>query len=259
MIEMPLGPLYPKTLTNAAWQKKKTLLDKAKKETKTGLGAALTQLEIDWKDLDWDCLGARTQGKWHSIEELHAAKKKAQRYKLQGVTQFYNKVMAASRKARTTSQIAGLSSGAKTAAVKIADELKDIGGHLMGIEFDDFDEEEKRIRKGWAVWRARLPKNIADLEEALNELEDDPRTQKWDDMNMTDSFRSVGNSVGNNPEFKAFWPDPWQPLDGLQNKRHPVLMRIKNDTEMALPEEAKAIKELIEEAREAIEELKKKL
>ena len=36
---------WPATLTDAAWQKKKSFLDKAKSKTKTGLGEALTAAE----------------------------------------------------------------------------------------------------------------------------------------------------------------------------------------------------------------------
>ncbi len=258
-IELPLGEIYSKTLTNAAWQKKKSFLDKAKKNTKTGLGAELIKLEAAWRKTDWKVMDARMQGKWHSLEELHEGKKKAQRYQQQNLTALYNVVVSTQRKARATAQIAGLSSTAKATATSIANELEQIRRGMMSVTYEDFDEEEKRMRAGWERWRARLPKNISDLEAKLKLVEKDPRTAYWDEIDLTNAFRAVGNSLGNNPEFKDLWPDPWEKFDGLQNHRHPALKNLKNPTKVATPEEREAILELINEVRPHIAQLKKRL
>src|SRR5258708_16043821 len=47
---------WPATLTDAAWQKKKSFLDKAKSKTKTGLGAELTKAQAAWKLVKFDNL-----------------------------------------------------------------------------------------------------------------------------------------------------------------------------------------------------------
>ena len=110
-----------------------------------------------------------------------------------------------------------------------------------------------------ARWRQRLPKNVSDLEAKLKELEKDPRNAKWSDIDVTNAFRAVGNSLGNNPEFKDLWPKPWADFDGLQNTRHPALRNLKNDTTTPTEAERKAILELINEARPHIANLKKRL
>lgn len=258
-ISPPLGPIYPKTLTNDAWQKKKSFLDKAKSKTKTGLGAELVKLQTAWKKVDWECMDARMQGKWASLEALQAGKKKAQTYHRQKMTAFWNVVMAVSRKATATAKNADLSKTAKAAATAIAKETDLIAKAIVSMEFSDFDEEEKRIRAGWARWRQRLPKNVSDLEAKLKELEKDPRNAKWSDIDVTNAFRAVGNSLGNNPEFKDLWPKPWADFDGLQNTRHPALRNLKNDTTTPTEAERKAILELINEARPHIANLKKRL
>jgi hypothetical protein len=258
-INFPLGPIYPKTLTNAAWQKKKSFLDKAKKKTKTGLGDQLTRLEAAWRGIDWNVMGARTQGKWHSLEELQAGKKRAQRYVQEHVIGLYNVARATSRKARATAQIGGLSSTAKAAATAIANQTDDLGKRLMGITFEDFDEEEQRIRASWKRWRDALPQNVALLEKRLKALEKDPRNQAWDDLDLNFAFRSVGNALGNMPEFKDIWPHPWQEFDGLQNDRHPVLKHLKHEGDEPTPEEREAILELINDVKPHLAKLKKRL
>ncbi|MEM7438229.1 MAG: hypothetical protein AAF393_01425 [Pseudomonadota bacterium] len=50
---------YPKTVTNKAWKKKKSLKDKASKATKTGLGEALEKAEVSWKKVKFSALHPR--------------------------------------------------------------------------------------------------------------------------------------------------------------------------------------------------------
>src|SRR5258708_12349021 len=50
---------YPAALTNTAWQKKKSFLDKAKSKTKTGLGDELLKAEAAWKLVKFDLLDAK--------------------------------------------------------------------------------------------------------------------------------------------------------------------------------------------------------
>ncbi len=258
-IDGPLGEIFPRTLRNETWQKQKSFLDKAKSKTKTGLGAELIKLEAAWKKIDWNVMDARMQGKWPSIEKLQEAKKKAQVYYRTNIPGLYNVLRAVARKAETTATNAGLSKTAKAAATAIAKEATAFAQLTMGITFEDFDEEEARIKKGWAVWRARLPKNVADLEAKLKQLEKDPRTAYWSEIDVTNAFRSVGNTLGNNPEFKDLWPKPWADFDGLQNTRHPKLAGLKNDTKEATPEERKAILELINEVKPHLKKLKSRL
>ena len=45
---------YPPEALNAAWQKKKSFMDKAKSKTKTGLGESLVKAEAEWKKINFD-------------------------------------------------------------------------------------------------------------------------------------------------------------------------------------------------------------
>ena len=49
---------WPAALTDAAWQKKKSFMDKAKSKTKTGLGASLTTAQKAWNLIKFDNLVA---------------------------------------------------------------------------------------------------------------------------------------------------------------------------------------------------------
>src|SRR5438094_4196265 len=95
-IKLPLSPVFPAALSNTTWQKKKSFLDKTKSKTKTGLGAELVKLEASWRGIDWLSMNARAHGKWRSIDEIHAAKKKAQNYYQVHLTQLYNELRAVS-------------------------------------------------------------------------------------------------------------------------------------------------------------------
>ena len=258
-IDGPLGEIFPRTLRNATWQKQKSFLDKAKSKTKTGLGAELIKLEAAWKKIDWNVMDARMQGKWPSIEKLQEAKKKAQAYHRENIPTLYNALRAVARKAEATAKNTALSKTAKAAATDIGKEATAFAKLTMGITFEDFDEEEARIKKGWAVWRARLPKNVADLEDKLKQLEKDPRNAVWSEIDVTNAFRSVGNTLGNNPEFKDLWPKPWGEFDGLQNTRHPKLANLKNTTDKPTPAEREAILELIAEVKPHLKKLKSRL
>jgi len=57
-MSVPTDMSYPVIATDAAWQKKKSFIDKAKASTKTGLGADLKAAELKWKAIPWKDLDA---------------------------------------------------------------------------------------------------------------------------------------------------------------------------------------------------------
>lgn len=258
-IKFPLGPVYPITLTNTTWQKKKSFLDKTKKNTKTGLGAQLVTLQAAWGDIEWLSMNAKAHGKWRSVEEIHAARKKAKDYYGDHLTKLYNVLHATSTKAHTTAQIAGLSNAAKVYANFISTETDKLAKLTMAVTFEDYEEAEANLRAGWARWRERLPGNVKDLESKLEQLEDDPRNANWDKLDMSFTFRSIGNVLGNDPEFKDLWPKPWEDFDGLQNTRHPALKSLKNKSDTPTPAEREAILSLVNDVRPHLKKLKKRL
>jgi hypothetical protein len=116
---------YPPELTNAAWQKQKSLTDKTKSATKTGLGELLIKAEQEWKKIKFDILMA---------DKLKP--------KLAGqVNTAYLALLKASRKAHDTSQNKALSPSAITAAQKLSNNLQLQALKLKGIKLVDFDDK----------------------------------------------------------------------------------------------------------------------
>ncbi len=240
---------YPKTCTDAAWQKKKSFLDKAKKATKTGLGAELLKAEAAYKKIKWETLDAKMQGKWADGDAIREGKRLAQKHYTAAVKPATTAFLRASKVAHTTSKNAALSKTAQAAAVAISKELLRHVGVWNTIKYDDFDEVLQRWQQGVDLWRGRLKGNLLSLERMLDALDDDPKLANWDN-DLTQAFRSVGNSLGNNPEFKDIWPT-WQPWDGLHHTKHPKLQGKSTPKEEAL-----AIKSIIATTRPYLNQLK---
>src|SRR5216683_3539990 len=75
---------WPAEATDAAWQKKKSFMDKAKAKTKTGLGAELVKAQAGWKKINFDALDVRSApgklgnpAKFTTPGEIDTAKAKA--------------------------------------------------------------------------------------------------------------------------------------------------------------------------------------
>jgi hypothetical protein len=244
---------YPKILTNSDWQKKKSFMDKAKKATKTGLGAELLKAEAAFKKIKWETLDAKMQGKFKDGAAIRAAKVKAQQHYTSVVKPTIKALELAASKARVTYNNPALSSTAKTAAKAISAEALKQSAAMLSVKFDDFDEVEQRWQAGVNLWRGRLKGNVAKLESELKELATKPSVANWTD-DVTQAFRSVANSLGNNPEFADIWPT-WQPWDGLQHTRHPKLKGKKTTPEI----EKAAILELINQVDPHLKALKQRV
>lgn len=133
---------YPTALTNAAWQKHKTALDKTK--GKTGLGPALTAAEAAWKAIPFKKLDATTAGaKSAGIakENLAAAKliKKTQ------VKAGLAAVVKAMKLAQTQAKNKANSDKARAGAASIAAGLDTLQGYLLNLTLDDMAHEVDRL------------------------------------------------------------------------------------------------------------------
>jgi hypothetical protein len=239
---------YPALITDREWQKKKKFKDKLRKVTKTGLGAELIKAEAAYKKIKFDLLDAKMQGKWPSGDAIVEGKERAEDHYARVVKPAITIFLRASKKAHLATKNAALSKQAQTAAAAISKELMKHVAAWNSIEFDDFDEALDRWRQGIARWRQRLDGNVDTLEGLIDALADDPKLDNWDNT-LTQAFRSVGNSLGNNPEFKDLWPI-WKPWDGLQKKN--LVRRTKKA-------ETEALNEHIAEVRQQIEILKGRL
>ena len=182
-------------------------------------------------------------------DAIREGKRLAQKHYTAAVKPATTAFLRASKVAHTTSKNAALSKTAQAAAVAVSKELLRHVGVWNTIKYDDFDEVLQRWQQGVDLWRGRLKGNLLSLERMLDALDDDPKLAKWDN-DLTQAFRSVGNSLGNNPEFKDIWPT-WQPWDGLHHTKHPKLQGKSTPKEEAL-----AIKSVIATTRPHLNQLK---
>jgi hypothetical protein len=141
---VPADKTYPATATNAAWQKKKSFLDKAKAKTKTGLGATLAAAEASWKAIPWADLDAstKTAGTPESAQRLLTTAKEG----LKKVTKAQTDLKAAKLQAKKTKLTSGLSKTASDAAAKIEIDLNQAINRLGLVKLDDFEQLVKKVQ-----------------------------------------------------------------------------------------------------------------
>jgi hypothetical protein len=140
---------YPVEATNAAWQKKKSFMDKAKKATKTGLGAELLKAEGAYKKINFEALDIRSAAgqlgnpaKFTSPQDFDDAKQKAAQHMTTVVKPASAALLTAARSAAKTKSNAALSATAKAAAAAIEKKLLTQSGYLRDIKLDDFDQRK---------------------------------------------------------------------------------------------------------------------
>lgn len=140
---------YPVEATNAAWQKKKSFLDKAKKATKTGLGAELLKAEAAYKKINFEALDIRSAAgqlgnppKFNTPDSFDDAKQKATQHYTTVVKPASAALLAAARVAAATKTNAALSAPAKAAAAIIERKLLTQSGYLRDIKLTDFDQRK---------------------------------------------------------------------------------------------------------------------
>lgn len=134
---------YPSVCKDVVWQKHKTFVDKAKSNTKTGLGATLKAAEKAWAKINWAALDAKKL-KAATLKDAQANRVKAQTA-LAAVNSTKEAVTTAHAKALTTKANAALSAGAKRQAEVIANGLKYALTQIDKANLDDFDAEIKRL------------------------------------------------------------------------------------------------------------------
>ena len=135
---------YPAALTNAAWQKKKSFLDKAKSKTKTGLGAQLVLAETAWGNIKFDLLQASKQV-IPTAAAADKAKQAAVTHQKTVVSVASKAIIAAAKSAATSKANAALSTTAKQAAAAIETGLLTQSRRLRDIDLDDFDLAKTHI------------------------------------------------------------------------------------------------------------------
>lgn len=140
---VPTDKTYPAIATNAAWQKKKSFVDKTKSSTKTGLGAALTDAETKWKAIVWANLDPARE----KVDDLPTAKLhwEAAEAADQKVTAAKNAVLLAKKQAQAAATNKYLSKPAQTAASAIADALQKAQTRLDQVDIQGFEKLRKYV------------------------------------------------------------------------------------------------------------------
>jgi hypothetical protein len=146
---VPADKTYPVTATNKAWQKKKSFIDKAKANTKTGLGAALLTAEARWNAIPWKDLDASAQTVV-SVEsaQRNLAKAKSTLIKLNAAKKA---LLVAKSKAMTTKTNKALSKPAQLAAGNIDLALGQASKRLDKITLVDFEDAIEKAQKAALV------------------------------------------------------------------------------------------------------------
>ena len=151
---VPTDKIYPAVATNAAWQKKKSFIDKAKAKTKTGLGAALTTAETKWKAIPW----AQLDSKAFKTKTVSAAQKNLQDAKLAQVkvTDAKSALVVARNFATASSTNKDLSKPAQAAATAIVDALKKAEARLTKVTLTDFETDLEDLEKAALIRISRV-------------------------------------------------------------------------------------------------------
>jgi hypothetical protein len=150
---------YPKDATNAAWQKQKSVIDKAKKATKvTGLGELLTKAETEYKKIDFALLDVGSApGKhpnpdfFNAPEHFDNAKHVAEEHLLRVVRPARQAMRTAAVEAEKIRENSDKLYTATTAAAagKVEKALKDREVLLRDITLNDFEEKkQEKMRRG---------------------------------------------------------------------------------------------------------------
>jgi hypothetical protein len=202
----PKNTAWPAVLTNAAWQKKKSFLDKAKSKTKTGLGAELVKAEASWKDIDFKCLDAKKVPIF-TASEADRLKKLAEDHLDTAVEPAITAIKAAAIKAGATKNNKALSSDARKAATDIEKGLLKQATLLEDIKVTDFDDAKNDIiQLTFETNLSTLKKGLLSADSFVKEVETSP-TRDTFNKGVQNATRPLMVALGNIGAF-GNKPDP---------------------------------------------------
>ena len=212
---------WPAALTDAAWQKKKSFMDKAKSKTKTGLGASLTAAQKAWNLIKFDNLVATkvpiTTGKM-----ADEAKVAAQTHLATVAAAASKAALAAAAKAAATKNLAGLSSTAKAAAASIETGLLAQAAHLRDIKLDDFDTAKTNVIQMLALSKMGAVKNgIIKGDQFIKKVKATPTRKTFNDdiqeasRPLTVPLGTIGTTINGKVDPKPLGKNLEKWADGL--------------------------------------------
>jgi hypothetical protein len=221
---VPTNTAWPAALTNAAWQKKKSFLDKAKSKTKTGLGAELVKAEAAWKQIDFKVLDA-TKQVMPTAKEADNKKSAADAHLKTVVAGASKAALAAAKKAADTKGNTALSTTARKAAADIEKGLLNQAKLLKLIKLSDFDSAKNNVvQLTFQTNLATLKRGLQSADSFIKQVETTPTRDTFNKgvQNATRPLLvALGNigAVGNRPDPRPLgkpleaWADGKELLD----------------------------------------------
>jgi len=166
----PKDITYPATATNAAWQKQKSFLDKAKSKNKTGVGPKLVAAEAAWGQIPFADLDESKNKPTTSVQsQASLTKAIAADHKVVLARKALNEAIAIATTRSTSGDLTGTS---KTALKAIATALKAASLRLEGMDdlvamfqIDHNNVVKDEAEKAKAA-QAKAAKDRADKEKA---------------------------------------------------------------------------------------------
>jgi len=201
---------YPSEATNAAWQKKKSFLDKAKAKTKTGLGEELTKLQAKWNEVKFTKLDVTKVGlEMGASSHLVGVKRDEAETEFNKIAALKLEVDTVAKKAKTVAAVKGLSKDAATAANLIAAKLTSLHNELGKVDLKDFDEALKKAETREENTLKLLKENYAELQRALIDLQKNPTLIRWEqrDVQSIDMIRRILSGDSRFARVKDSWKD----------------------------------------------------
>jgi hypothetical protein len=205
-------PDYPKSLTRANWDKKKSLLAKAAGET--GVGEAMDAAKGAYDAVDWDKLeGCNhapsgnnfTKAAWKAVRDDamkevtgNLAKFSRSLYDLRDVART---AAAKFQKAKTVPKSDG------KLALEIATEADHLGvamnkNSVSGLIEERYQDFQKTYDDMVANVQANLRKTVAGAKIAAGQIAKDPTTANFNSR-ITSAARNITQTIGNIPRFIA--------------------------------------------------------
>lgn len=212
----PKNTAWPAALTNAAWQKKKSFLDKAKSKTKTGLGAELAAAEAAWKQIDFKILDA-TKLPLPTATEVDKRKQAAMNHLKTAGSAASKAALAAAAKAAATKNNKALSTDARKAAADIEKGLIAQSRLLRDIKLTDFDDAKNNIiQLTFQTNLSTLKKGLVNAEKFIKAVESSPTRDTFNKsvqevtrplLVALGNIGAVGNKADPRPLGKSL--EPW--------------------------------------------------
>jgi hypothetical protein len=229
---------YPKTLTDADWQKKKGLIGKTKK---TGLGDELVKAHAMHKKIDGTNLLPQNP---NTEEELQAGVKAGKDYYAKVIEPFRKQLLevdkVASKAAETLKKVTGGGDASK-AALAVAKAATDFALTCKSIDLDGpLKEMRDRIAKKNMLAAKFLMDSIKKFLIGAKVFLADGSTTSWNE-NIKQQGRSVSNSVKQLDNYnKEFWSE-FQKFQGFDLNT----LKLSEDSEKDKAERIKLVKKAL--------------